>query len=391
MKMHLSFCLLLALSTQASFAAEPEFRLSPQDKLQAAHDLETSKDKPENSEQTKRMMSKVAESLRISAFEDQSKIQDSECAVNGNESEPLKEKKPFFTRLGRTLGKGATWLSVQTMKPFMTAGSFMTGFFEKEEKNQDVVGLYNIFLKNAPEFDDLYKEAGTPEEFLELLMLKFEQIVEKKTSIIMHDTLVALNLGVDIPENLEDLDWSKVDISKLDSDKIDPKLINEHPEYQDLRAILGDFTKEQIEDILASGYYDPAVDFENVKAAMPKVHELAGALVGQIFGPKIVLGVISGSLASLYTTPVLLADVGAGVSVAVCLNKNTQEKLKSDDDLRQFCSYATNWSSYELMKSRAKGYVSGKKTKAKLKKWNKKRKEKRAEKRRQRELASVSK
>src|SRR5690606_20927750 len=137
----------------------------------------------------KRLMGKVAEGLRD--------------AADANEVEPRKPN--FWARAGRTLGKGATWLSVQTMNPFMTAGSFLTGFCEKEEKNQEVVGLYRVFLNNAPEFDELYKEAGTPEEFVELLVLKFEEILEKKSNIIVRDTLIALNPGVEIPENLEDL------------------------------------------------------------------------------------------------------------------------------------------------------------------------------------------
>jgi hypothetical protein len=44
------------------------------------------------------------------------------------------------------------------------------------------------------------------------------------------------------------------------------------------------------------------------------------------------------------------------------------KKFDSDKDLKSFCSYVTNKSLYEVTKSRAKGYVSGKKSRAKIEK-----------------------
>jgi hypothetical protein len=99
----------------------------------------------------------------------------------------------------------------------------------------------------------------------------------------------------------------------------------------------------------------------------------------QVIVPQIVLSKVASSLVGLYAVPVLAADVGMGISVAVCMNPSTQAKFDSDADLRSFCSTATNWSSYELMKSRAKGFVSGKKSKERLLEWNEKRKEKRSQ------------
>jgi hypothetical protein len=284
-------------------------------------------------------------------------------------------KKSWLQKIGRGVGRTATWLSVQTMKPFVKAGAFATGFFEKTDKNQEVVALYKFFLNNSEVFDELHKEAGTPEEYAELLIIEFQALVEKKSNIILRDTLKSLNLGVEIPENIADLDWSQVDLKKLDPKNIDPKLINEHPEYQDLRPLLGDFTREQIAEVFMSASFDPEINLPSLQAALPKIHELAGGMIGQILVPQIVLAKISGSLAGLYAVPVLAADVGLGVSIAVCLNKNTQAKFDQDADLRQFCSTATNWSSYQIMKSRASGYVSGKNAKKRLLEWNKKRKE----------------
>lgn len=46
-------------------------------------------------------------------------------------------------------------------------------------------------------------------------------------SVNIRDTLIAIDLGVEIPRNIADMNWSLVDMDKLDPSKIDPKLINE--------------------------------------------------------------------------------------------------------------------------------------------------------------------
>lgn len=157
-------------------------------------------------------------------------------------------------------------------------------------------------------------------------------------SVNIRDTVIAIDLGVEIPQNIADMNWSLVDMDKLDASKIDPKLINDHPEFEDLKPIIGEFTSEKIADV-----------FMNASQ-----------------------------------------DAGLGISIAVCLNKNTQAKFEADKDLRQFCSTATNWSSYQIMKSRASGYVSGKKFKVKLQEWNRKRNLKREERKRAREASRVN-
>jgi UDP-N-acetylglucosamine:LPS N-acetylglucosamine transferase len=103
--------------------------------------------------------------------------------------------------------------------------------------------------------------------------------------------------------------------------------------------------------------------------------------VAQIFGPKIVLGLISSSLGGIYAIPVIAADIGTGISVAICMQNKTQEKFEKDKDLSAFCSYVVNRSAYQLMKSRAKGYVAGKKLRAKIEKKIQDRKERRTKRR----------
>lgn len=384
MNKHLLLCVLLGTSLASAVYADSSAP-SSEDLLRVADDLDREQDSSRHNFQTKEMMRKVSEEVKSLALDGADAAEANEAPVDSPQ-----KKRSLLTRIGRGVGRGAVWLSVQTLKPFVKAGSFTTGLFEKQEKNQDIVALYNLLLKNSAQFDELYKEAGTPEEFVDLLILSFQQLMEKKSNIILRDTLIAMDLGVEIPQNIAEMNWSLVDMEKLDPSKIDPKLINDHPEFQDLKPIIGEFTSEKIADVFLNASFDPEISLANPKEALPKIHELAGGVVAQIIAPQIILGKISGSLASLYALPVLAADAGLGISIAVCLNKNTQAKFETDKDLRQFCSTATNWSSYQIMKSRASGYVSGKKFKVKLQEWNKKRKLKREERKRAREASRVN-
>jgi hypothetical protein len=273
----------------------------------------------------------------------------------------------------------------------MSAAGFLTGVFEKKEKNQDIVALYQFFLNHAQEFDNLYLEAGSPEEMVEVIVAKMEEIVKKKSHIILKDYLVSLGIKKEIPDDLSDFELSEEEISSIDMDKVTPDFINNHAEYQEVKLIIGEVTQEELTDIIISGYFDKSIGFDNYKAALPKIHEGAITIVAQIFAPKIVLGLISSSLAGLYALPVLAADIGTGVSTAICMQQETKDKFAKDKDLSAFCSYVVNRSAYQLMKSRAKGYVSGKSLRAKIEKKIKERKERRAKRRADMELARAQK
>lgn len=171
---------------------------------------------------------------------------------------------------------------------------------------------------------------------------------------------MSLKLRRDIPEDLTGFELTAEEIASIDPAKMNPDFINNHPEYKEVKGLVGLVTKEDLNDIVTSGYFDKAISFDNYKAAVPNVFELAGTIVGQIFAPKIALNIISSTLAGLYSTPVIAANLGTGISSAICLQKETQQKFAEDKDLKQFCSYVTNRSGYELLKSRAKGYLAGK-------------------------------
>jgi hypothetical protein len=270
-------------------------------------------------------------------------------------------------KVGRKIGKGSTFLAVHTMKPFMRASSFLTGFFEKPEKNKDVVGLYQFLINHKADLDPLVKESATPEEFAQMVALKVEDIILAKSAIITRDVLQSLLPGQEIPKDMNDLDLMSLDLGDLDLDNIDPNLVNNHPEYAELKPILGDLTKEDISEMIQVGGISREAEFEKLEKALPRIHEMAGSLLGQIIVPTAVISAVSAGLGSIYALPIVAADVGALISTLVCTKKGVDQKFEKDEDLKKFCSYVTNWASYELMKSRMKGYNSGKKLKPKYK------------------------
>src|SRR5690606_24158347 len=104
---------------------------------------------------------------------------------------------------------------------------------------------------------------------------------------IMKDLLLSMG----IKKDLEDMELTDEEVAKVDLSKLDVSFINNHPEYQEVKPFLGDMTTQQLKDVIESGYLDQTVSFENFKGALPKTHEMATTLVGQIFAPKIALGV----------------------------------------------------------------------------------------------------
>lgn len=373
-KTALMFAILLMFTH--AFAQET-VEVTQGEKDQIAQELEKEAEAPQHDSKTKKFLKKVAKAFKSSAKTVEVEIKKLDDCVNC-EAAPKSKGQVLLTNIGRKLGKGAAWLSTTTAKPFMNASGFLTGVFEKKEKNKDIQALYEFFLNHQEEFDKLYLEAGTPEELVELMLVKMEEIVENKSQVILKDFLVSVGITREIPEDLSDFELTDEEIASIDMSKVSPDFINNHKEYQELRPIIGDVTQTELQDIILSGYFDKSIGFENYKAALPKIHEGVLTIGGQIFAPKIALGVVSKTLAGLYAVPVIAADIGTGVSTAICLQKSTVEKFEKDKDLRSFCSYVTNRSAYQLMKSRAKGYVAGKKTRVKIEQKLKERKERRA-------------
>jgi hypothetical protein len=376
-----AFLFAMILSCSLQVQAQQTLEVSRVEKEEIARELEKEALSGAHDKRTTEQLLKISllfrESRGASEVEVAALNSGEDCS-NCDARSTQDQAKNILTKVGRFLGRGSAWLVTTTGKPFMFASSFLTGMIEKESKNQELVAFYKFFLNHEEDFNELYLEADTPQELVELMLAKTEEIMDRKNDIIVRDFLTHLGIK-DLPEDLADLELTSEQISSIDPKKMNPSFINSHPEYQELRPLLGDFTQNDLIDLVSSGYFDKSISFDNIKSTLPKPHELIGTVVGQIYGPKMALGIVSGSLASTYGTVMIGAQLGTGVSAAVCMQNSTQAKFKNDQDLRNFCNYVVNRTAYQLGKSRAKGYVSGKKTRAKINRKVQDRKERRAE------------
>lgn len=375
--------LITMLMCMTNVMAQETIEVTQGEKEIVSEQLDKEADSHQDSK-TRELLKKVSEAFKNSKRAIELEIEKSkeDCANCSKEE----KAKSIMKRLGMGLGKGAAWLSTVTARPFMRASGFIKGSVEKEDKNKDLVGLYQFLLNHQQEFDNLYLEAGTPQEMVELMIAKTEDIISAKADMIVKDFIVMSGIRAEAPEDLSKFELTSEELSKLNITDANVELVNQHPEYLELKPFLGNLTKEDVNDMLISGYFSKSIAYEKYKAALPTIYEAAGTIVGQVYAPKIALGVISKSLAGLYSLPVVTADIATGVSAAVCSSPANQEKFATDKELKTFCSFVVNRTGYELSKSRAKGYISGKKFHSTVARKIKEFKEKRAAKKKQREL-----
>jgi hypothetical protein len=244
MKRSLSFILgllFISSTSMASIGLRTEdgqvAELGSDELTQIGNALESEASKVEDVK-TQKLMVKVAQKLKD----------------KGEEVEGEKKNNPKLRKFGRNVGKGTVFLAVHTMKPFLKASAFFTGFFEKADKNQKTVALYNIFLKNDHIFKNLYKEARTPKDFADLVVQAFEDITAEKSQIIVRDLYRSLNLGVEIPDDISDFELSDEALDSIQIEDLDPSIVNDHPEFQDLKPLIGEMTRENLYEIIQIGW-----------------------------------------------------------------------------------------------------------------------------------------
>ena len=280
------------------------------------------------------------------------------------------------------IGEIATKISVATNRPFMNAAGFLTGFFQDTAKDKEAYYFLQFFLKHSEEFDELYKEVGTFEEYSYAFEKKMEEILIYKAGVIISDAVLEVTgrevslevvyktIGVEpfASDSTIATIHESIDVFDIDDSKLHPSLINDHPEYQELRPLLGDVNMNDIMDLILGKQTEANVDTAAIlKGVSPKLYEIGFGYFSKLIVPKMVLGVISKSVASVVTSVGSLADIGAITSALVCTkNRATIEAIQSDKEIREFCSFVVNQSAYQLMKSRSKGFVSGKNARQKF-------------------------
>ncbi len=288
-----------------------------------------------------------------------------------------KKRNVSFHSILRGAGKASTFVSTTLFRPFVNIASFFTGLFEKPGKNQDSKAFLQFFLNHESELNDAWKNTGTLMNFAENLSLRVEDILLEKQIIIIQDlfkhytkvdvsresVLKSLGLG-NFEQNAQVKTLQEIAFDALGPElmffEIDANLINDHPEYQELRGFVGEISGDDLDSIMT---FRPEFDLLDLgNRSRIRIHEGLIAFSSKIFAPKIIIGLVSKSVASAVTGVTLVADLGAIASTLMCtVNKKVQVKLENKDpELVNFCSYVVNKSAYVLSRSRARGYVSGK-------------------------------
>jgi hypothetical protein len=355
--------------------------ISAEDMEMVAKDLDDEAEKSEDKKK-KNYLKKIAQSFSSYADQLREKREKRLANLTDEQKEKRKIRKLKFHKVLRGIGYGATWVSINTARPFMSSAGFLTGLFQKPDKDKEAFYFLQFFLNHSQEFDNLYKEVGTFEEYAQAFQHKMEEIIILKAGLILNDAMreitgdempievIYKSIGVEpyaSDENIKTIIES-IDIFDIDESKIHPSLINEHPEYQELRPLLGDVTMDDVLNLIMK--QDFPVDVEPAAilgGSTPKLYEGLMAYMGKLILPKLIISKVSASAASWVTTIGVVADIGAVTSALVCsLHKKTKDAMESDAEVKEFCSYVVNQSAYKLVKARAKGFVAGKKFRKKL-------------------------
>lgn len=301
---------------------------------QAANDIDAESDKQDGA--VKKQLKKISKGFK-----------DFSQKLKKNKDRP--KKKLTLKRVLMGAGKATTFVSVQTARPFVNAAGFIKGFFEKPSKNEDKMKYMKFFLKYEDKFSDIWKdfdprlEEEQKEKIVESFKKRANSIVEEKRAIINEDMMAYFS------ENTE-----------LLSNEAVMEFVNNHPEFADVKELVGPIDSECIEclDDLEL-FADPFAVLNADK--ITAIEGVAGYAVKTMV-PKMVLGIVSKSLGSAVLGVGLVADAGFVTSALMCsMNKKMKSKIDDgDDELAQFCRYVVNKSAYQISKSRMKGYVKGK-------------------------------
>lgn len=292
-----------------------------------------------------------------------------------------------FTKAMYKVGKVSSDVANTISKPFINSTGFLTGFFQKESKNREATALMRLILKNDDQFDHLYENTGTTANYAVKFKNQIENLINDKMAIVLSDTIYDLTgdrlddkiilKTIGVSPYAEDNsiktigDKIKDKVFKIDQSKFKASLINEHPEFQDLRVLIGDVKAEEFAKVLLEPDFVSDLNYNALLGGSRiRLSEVIVAFAGRFFVPKLALGLVSSSLSSVVLGLSAAASTFDIIGIAACtLHKGNMEKLRNDrdQDLKDFCSYMVNKAAYDLSKSRAKGYIAGKNTKSKFK------------------------
>jgi hypothetical protein len=303
----------------------------------ASKTLDTESEKHEG--KLKKSLKKISEGFKNMAKD-----------LKANKDKP--KKKLTLRSVLLKAGKGATFVSIQTARPFVNVSSFLKGFFERPSKNADEVEFMKLFLKHEDKFSDLWKNIDhiyNVDQATELFTQRVDSIIAEKNEVISKDLVEHFSTSGE--------EFSEENIVNF---------INNHEAYQELKPILGDITVDQIdhlEDIELMA--DP---MKILGASRITIVEGVSAFALKTMIPKMIISIVSKSLGGTVLAVGLIADAGMITSTLMCTmnEKVVTQIVDGDEELKEFCQYVVNKSAYQLSVSRLKGYVAGKKFRRKF-------------------------
>jgi len=328
-------------------------------------------------------------------------------------------QKDFVKKTGKGLGKASSFISTETLRPFVSAGSFLRGVFTKDSPDSRVRALaYSFYVENEKDLNELYKNPELLKNELEngenvsimaayknMVVNQFKEKALNTLKGILNDVnfdpeveingdLVKLSQAKSLEQLSEMIQLLKIEenpflLLEIDAEKLNKSTLDKHLSCNGMKSIAphieiaplissltkaaisgeeldtNDFKKAISEELMndIEAFIAQFIEFEDGiwknKSIVSEVGETVGSVVAKFAVPSIVLGSVVSGAGSVYLGVTALSAVGTTLSVSTCTKNKNIEKLKEDEDFRNFCSYVIMRNSQKLLKSKAKGYLAG--------------------------------
>jgi hypothetical protein len=262
----------------------------------------------------------------------------------------------------RGLGKTAAFITTHTLQPFAFVTGYFSGLFNKKKINEKEAWLVQVLFENRHVISVFMKDNR------DLSSIELAELMEELLVTILSDEFEK--------QFKSDIDAMIADLVQLAQEEgmeaITVDKVNEHPRFQELKTLVGDLTKEQLDklfDDLLEGNeinatnliaIEEIFNFERMK------YEGIGIAAAQILAPALTIGLITKSAgAGIGVGLVTLgADVATGLIGMSCLNKQMEEDL-TEEELK-FCGYIINRTVGHVGRSYVGGIARGLKHKKKI-------------------------
>lgn len=321
---------------------------------------------------------------------------------------------------GRGLGKASSFITTETLRPFIATGSFFRGLFSKSDTAKTRVRslAYTFYLENEKELNELYKDPKKLENYLnengkQGLVPSYAGMIQDLFKEKILKTIKGMLIDIDFNPSLEK-DGKSMSLSdassleelaqmiqdlrveenpfillSIDTEKLNNETLKKNLACNNLATLAphidiaplissltnaavsgdgineNDYKKAISQQLLADidEFIAQFIEMDNGvwknKEIMSELGETTAGIVAQYAVPSIVLGSIVNGAGAVYLGVTALSTIGSGLSVATCTKNKNIDKLMEDADFRNFCSYVVMRSSQKILKSKARGFLAG--------------------------------